>query len=337
MPADDSKEQQNAVSLKLPTFWTAQPHVWFEQPEANSTYARSLPTPPSTITWSARWTRKQLGTSSITSVSHPLTTSTRGSRVKNKKTMSILLRKRHLAYISEYITCVQHVSGKSNKVADALSRTAINTIHALAPGLDYTALAAAQEKDKEMPAYRTAISDLVLEDVPFGPANTTLLCDVSTGQPRPIIPAVWRRRVFDIVHNLAHPSIRATKALMATKFMWHGLHKQVGNWARSCIPCQTSKIQRHTKAPPQSFAPPDRRLDHIHVDIVGPFRNPEELLTFSLSWTDSQDGRKRSHSRIRQPPPVRVLSSSTGSPASVCQLTSLQTEVHSSPLHCGRQ
>lgn len=32
MPED--KEQQNAVSLKLPTFWTSQPHVWFEQAEA---------------------------------------------------------------------------------------------------------------------------------------------------------------------------------------------------------------------------------------------------------------------------------------------------------------
>ena len=28
------KDQQNAVSLKLPTFWTSQPDVWFEQTEA---------------------------------------------------------------------------------------------------------------------------------------------------------------------------------------------------------------------------------------------------------------------------------------------------------------
>ncbi|XP_045127726.1 uncharacterized protein LOC123514144 [Portunus trituberculatus] len=34
MPGDDKLEQQNAVSLKLPTFWTAQPQVWFEQAEA---------------------------------------------------------------------------------------------------------------------------------------------------------------------------------------------------------------------------------------------------------------------------------------------------------------
>lgn len=34
MTTEGSKEQQNAVSLKLPTFWTSQPHVWFEQAEA---------------------------------------------------------------------------------------------------------------------------------------------------------------------------------------------------------------------------------------------------------------------------------------------------------------
>ena len=120
-----------------------------------------------------------------------------------------------------------------------------------------------------MATYRTAISGLVLEDVRFGPGSSTLLCDVSNGHPRPIIPADWRRRIFDTIHGLAHPSIRATKALMAAKFIWHGLRRDVGTWAKACIPCQTSKIHRHTKAPLESFTLPDRRFDHIHVDIVG--------------------------------------------------------------------
>ena len=111
-------------------------------------------------------------------------------------------QQRHLAYISEYITHIRHLSGKSNKVADALSRA---TINALEPGIDYKALADAQQVDEEMAACRTAISGLVLEDVRFGPGSSTLLCDISTGQPRPLIHADWRRRVFDTVHGLAHP------------------------------------------------------------------------------------------------------------------------------------
>ncbi|KAK3892977.1 hypothetical protein Pcinc_003156 [Petrolisthes cinctipes] len=51
-------------------------------------------------------------------------------------------QQRHLAYISEYTTHIQHLAGKTNKVADALSRT---TINALEPGIDYKALAEAQK------------------------------------------------------------------------------------------------------------------------------------------------------------------------------------------------
>uniref|UniRef100_A0AAQ4R448 Integrase catalytic domain-containing protein n=1 Tax=Gasterosteus aculeatus aculeatus TaxID=481459 RepID=A0AAQ4R448_GASAC len=60
------------------------------------------------------------------------------------------------------------------------------------------------------------------EDVVFGEAKTTLVCDVSTGSPRPIVPTGWRRRVFD------------------------------------------------AKAPLELFPVPERRFDHVNVDLVGP-------------------------------------------------------------------
>ena len=47
-------------------------------------------------------------------------------------------QQRQLAYISEYTTHIQHLSVKSNKVSDALSRA---TINALKPGIYYKALA----------------------------------------------------------------------------------------------------------------------------------------------------------------------------------------------------
>ena len=68
---------------------------------------------------------------------------------------------------------------------------AINAINALSSGINYIALATAQRKDEEMAAYHSAISGLVLEDEQFGPTDSTLLCNVSTGQPMPIIPAAW--------------------------------------------------------------------------------------------------------------------------------------------------
>jgi cleavage and polyadenylation specificity factor subunit 1 len=110
-------------------------------------------------------------------------------------------QQRHLAAISEYTTDIRHISGKDNCVADALSRSAINAVMAEID-IDYSAMAEEQIKDPEITAYRTAISNLVLEDVPFGPHSKTLLCDVSTVHARPIVPSFWRSKVFDAIHNL---------------------------------------------------------------------------------------------------------------------------------------
>ena len=143
-------------------------------------------------------------------------------------------------------------------------------------------MAVSQRNDPDVQAYRTAITSLKLQDIEFGPNAVALLCDTSTGQPRPIVPVGWRRKVFDLVHNVSHPSIRATRQLMADKFVWHDLCKQVGLWAKACIPCQASKVQRHVRAPLQTFQVPHRRFDHIHVDLVGPLP-PSNGFTYLLT------------------------------------------------------
>ena len=44
----------------------------------------------------------------------------------------------------------------------------------------------------------------------------------------------------------------------------------MGYWVRTCIPCQSSKIQTHIKAPIEQFDVSNRHFDHIHMDLVGP-------------------------------------------------------------------
>ena len=56
-------------------------------------------------------------------------------------------QQRHLTSISEYTTCIKHISGKSNLFADALSRININAVHSVGMGIDFTAMAAAQQND----------------------------------------------------------------------------------------------------------------------------------------------------------------------------------------------
>ena len=85
-----------------------------------------------------------------------------------------------------------------------------------------------QKTDPDIQAYRTALSGLQLEDVRFGSKGNAILCDISTGQPRPVVPEGWRRRVFNVIHGLSHPSICTSRRLLVSKLVWHGLNKQVG-------------------------------------------------------------------------------------------------------------
>ena len=93
-----------------------------------------------------------------------------------------------------------------------MTRAAIHSIYANL-GIDYEQLALAQMEDEEVQNLRTAVTNLVLRDIPFGPNSSTILCDISTGNPRPIVPLKFQRPLFDLIHNLSHPSIRASRNL----------------------------------------------------------------------------------------------------------------------------
>ena len=171
---------------------------------------------------------------------------------------------RHLSFVSEFTTDIQHVSGKHNVVADALSRIAATAV----PTIDYGLLAADQATSEEISAYRTAITGLNLEDVDFG--QNTLLCDTSTGSVRPVVPREWTKRVFDTIHGLSHSGVRPTQRAIAARFVWHGMKKDIRQWCLECLDCQSSKVHHHTRAPLITPDPPTARFRDLHVDLVGP-------------------------------------------------------------------
>ena len=72
------------------------------------------------------------------------------------------------------------------------------------------------------------------------------------------------------MHGLSHPGTSATVKIMTSKFVWHGIAKDVRTWARGCIECQTAKIHRHNRAPLHRFEKATTRFAHVHVDLVGP-------------------------------------------------------------------
>ena len=107
-------------------------------------------------------------------------------------------------------------------------------------GIDFSAIAEAQQQDGEKDANQTAITGLQLKEIAIRYSQDIILCDTSTGQPCPVVPTSWRRKVFQAIHDLSHASIWAARKLVAARFVWKWLSKQVREWAKACISCQVS-------------------------------------------------------------------------------------------------
>ncbi|KAG7196994.1 hypothetical protein KM043_017530 [Ampulex compressa] len=172
---------------------------------------------------------------------------------------------RHLDYIGQFTTDIRHILGKENIVADALSR-----IETIAQAIDYEKLAKSQLVDEELQNLLRSNNTLELKKMQLATSDVRVYCDTSNNIIRPYITQPFRRQVFDMLHGLSHPGIRATRKLIAQRFVWPSLNKDCADWARSCIPCQQAKIGRHVFAPVGTINTPDVRFAHIHIDIVGP-------------------------------------------------------------------
>nr|VZH98237.1 unnamed protein product [Spirometra erinaceieuropaei] len=188
----------------------------------------------------------------------------------------------HLDYISQFTTDIRHIDGPKNEVADMLSRPSLSSLQ-LSHGIDLCAMAAEQQR-VGCPGDES-VSGLQLRDVPLTTGSGTILCDVSTPFHRPFVPASMRPAVFQTLHELSHPGIRASQKLLAERFVWPGMNKDVKAWARSCLSCQRNKVQRHNKSPPGTFPSPDARFSHVHLDVVGPLP-PSNGFTYLLTCVD---------------------------------------------------
>jgi hypothetical protein len=96
-----------------------------------------------------------------------------------------------------------------------------------------------------------------------------VICDISTGQPRPIIPVPDRKNVFKAIYELAHAGIRNMRWLMTASVVWRGMSSDVLAWCKDCQLCASGKASPQDKAPVQPIPIPERRFKHVHVDLVG--------------------------------------------------------------------
>ena len=83
-------------------------------------------------------------------------------------------------------------------------------------GVDFDEIVREQQNDELLEAIQNDPSTgLRLVEVPQG--DLTHLCDESTGKLCPFVLAALGRRVYEVVHNLAHPGVKATKKLVTVR------------------------------------------------------------------------------------------------------------------------
>ncbi|BHF66082.1 hypothetical protein SprV_0200909600 [Sparganum proliferum] len=174
---------------------------------------------------------------------------------------------RHLDFISQYTTDIRFLKGLYNQVADCLSRPGINAI--TRSSIDLERMAELQNQPTFIESLQH--TSLRLEAIPLSTTPGTILCDVSRGASRSVVPSEMRRDVFATSHNLAHPDIRSTQRLVSERFVWPSMNTDIRQWTRSCLACQKAKVGRHSKVPIGTFLAPDARFAHVHIDLVGPF------------------------------------------------------------------
>lgn len=204
------------------------------------------------------------------------------------KRCKIERRSRYAEYIAQFTTKIVHVAGAANVVADALSRPEeedqndeVAMIEAPVTPKD---IALSQKNDDEIATWRKhGYRDQVLKEIKVD-EECSLLCSTHQGNDRPIVPQELRFKVYRQIHSIAHNGLKATTKLLRTRYYWPGMTAEIRKWHRACPQCQAVKTQRHTVPPIGEFPVADR-LEHIHMDLVGPLK-PSSGYTYLCTFID---------------------------------------------------
>jgi len=190
-------------------------------------------------------------------------------------------QRRQLSFISQITTQIIYVAGKENTVADTLSRIESIDMPVIVTTED---LYKGQQEDEELKTLLRTKTALTLKKLRLDDGEKAIYCDI-TDQIRIYVPTALRRRIFDVTHKLSHPSGRATRKMIAQRFVWPNMQKDIAYWAKTCLACQKAKIYRHNIRSPEQIPVPDDRFSHIHIDIVGPLP-PSKGFRYCLTMID---------------------------------------------------
>lgn len=186
---------------------------------------------------------------------------------KQKQDKASPRQARHLDFIGQFTTDVQHIAGNDNITADFLSRLNADEI-SLVKQLDFTNIIKTQDQLENF-ANKNPQMSLNIAKLAVSGSNEKIWCDISTGHVRPIVPPACRKNVMEAIHGLSHPGNKASQKLISERFVWPRMRHDVAKFTRECVQCQKSKIHRHNRTEYSKYIPPNQRFEHINIDIIG--------------------------------------------------------------------
>lgn len=142
----------------------------------------------------------------------------------SQKTEKLLDRQaRYIAFLSQFLHKVEHVSGERNVVPDALSRLEILALTHDPPDLDQWAIYGYQAGDAKLSKILlgctlTSLSlrahAIILFIILF------IYFDTSNGRSRLLVPAAHKQVVFKTLYGQSHGSFDVTCRLIKARFRW---------------------------------------------------------------------------------------------------------------------
>ena len=202
-----------------------------------------------------------------------------------------------ISYIKEYGPKVEHINGNNNTVADTLSRPNTPIINCVdsaqweIPSLENFALYQNEDPQilKEIEAINfTKKYKLVTRQI--GENNLYGVVDDENEKFRPIVPKILQPVIFHKFHNTLHQGINKSIDIIRRHYFWSEMNSEIEKWVKFCPKCQSCKVTRHNRQTLENFPSNPKRLEILHLDIVGPLRPESEEHSYLLTIRDRNTG-----------------------------------------------
>lgn len=220
--------------------------------------------------------------------------------------------------LQQYTFDIEYRRGKSNVVADALSREPLNKLCTTTSEPVKEKCAWLERKKKEVLENPEKYADFVIENEQLYRHIPSR--DEAEGglQWKLCVPKYQRERVLKENHDSAsagHLGSRKTTTRVAGRYYWPGLFRDVASYVRKCESCQKYKVSQQKPAGMMLTQIPDEPWAIVCADFVGPLPRSKHgnsmlLVIFDKfsKWTELIAMRKATTEGLKKALRERIVS-----------------------------